>query len=442
MVALFAGCPGPPAPPSEDLSSATAKSADTNDMFQFALEATIETRAPDGKTSRTVVRSDGSARNREGYLTVVDSDPGPPGAASPLILEEFPGAVRSPGSPYWFSGRSGAMDPFGPLAEALPPLGPPQSAIRRFDGLVAHAASADAITNLGVHEVRGHGSDTYSFPIASGPLIAAPSPTPSASSSGSSSTSTPVDPNVTSSVTPAPTRPTPVPEATVMLLARTAGLPAPPTPTAPGQLKSSGAAWVDQIDGRLRRIEANDTASMFGASIAVNASMEIWGYDPSGNYNQPIDTTLLGPSQQRLISTTPFTVLGPTRLPDGLQLVGISQEPAGWVPCPAISTSFTGRGRDGFLSVREAQAQCAGPYITIPNETLTQTATGDQIRLGHQNDESIALIQRDGTLAELRAKSGISTEELVITAESLRRVNVPIPLSLSLPLPNEGPERR
>lgn len=436
---LLTGCPGPAPPPKDDLASASLKTAESAGMFNFALEAWIEIRSPAGEITRSTTRSEGSARNNEGYRMLVSIDPAPEGEASPLLLDEFPGAVRQPGSPYWFSGASGSMEAFGPLANALPPLGPPSTATHRYESLVNASARNNPIELIGTGEVRGHSTDCYRFGITTA-SISIPTPTGSPFR-----TPPPVSPSaITSTATPAAPAPSPkaIEEAAATLLAKAARvLPSTP-PGGLGKIKTSSYACVDQIDGRLRRIQSDVEASLHGAAINARATMDLWGYDPSGTFNEPIDTSLVGPQEQKQIRSSPFPILGPLRLPEGLQFVSLDPA-ADWTPCAAKKLAFTGRGREGFFDVLQTASDCASEVASrAPMPSVTETASGITVRYGETADGYLAAMTIGGTYAQVRTKNGISKDETISIAASLRPITVPIPPSQSLPLPQEGPETR
>lgn len=439
VLLAFTGCPGPPAPPSEDLTTATAATADTADMFEYSLEASIETRSPDGTKTRSTTRSQGSARNHEGYLQAVSTDPAPAGADSPLVLSEFPGGVRKPAEPYWYSGRSGSMDAFGELAEVLPPLGRPQTVTSRFDGFAAAASGAETITNLGVMEVRGHSVDAYTFPIAEKPLTGAPpfaSPTPSVTATATASGS----PGTSPSSPPSPRPSTPA-DATTLVLARVAGIPTPLIGSSTGVMAATAAGWVDQINGRLRRISTRLEASRYGAAITVESTMDLWGFDPSGNYKEPIDTTLVSPNQQALIRTSQFPIVAPYSVPAGIQFVGI-HPPTEQVACPTVLLDLTGRGRDGYVEVSQTSVECVSARTPPGPLSVTETATGEKVTYVRTGDE-ITLFRTIGTTSvHMTAKQGVSFAEAIRMSTTLRPMVVPIPPELAMPISVEGPERR
>lgn len=437
---LLSGCPGPAPPPKDDLASASLKTAESAGMFNFALEAWIEVRSPAGEVTSSTTRGEGSARNNEGYRMLVSSDPAPEGEASPLVLDEFPGAVRQPGSPYWFSGSSGSMEAFGPLANALPPLGTPSTATRRYESLVNASARNNPIELIGTGEVRGHSTDCYSFGITAAP-ISIPTPTESPFR-----TPLPVSPSptITSTATPPTQSPSPkaIEEAAATVLAKAARvLPSTP-PGGLGTIKTSSYACVDQIDGRLRRIQSDLEASLHGAAINVRATMDLWGYDPSGTFNEPIDTSLIGPQEQGQIRSSPFPILGPLRLPEGLQFVSLDPA-ADWAPCAAKKLTFTGRGREGYFDVLQTASDCATEITSKASmPSVTETASGITVRYGESADGYLAAMTVDGTYAQVRTKNNISKDEAISIAASLRPIRVPIPPSRSLPLPKDGPETR
>ncbi|RIK10959.1 MAG: hypothetical protein DCC49_01765 [Acidobacteria bacterium] len=430
-VILLAGCPGPAPPPKEDLASASQKTAESAGMFNFALEAWIELRSPAGEVTRSTSRSEGSARNNEGYRMLISSDPG--GGETPIVLEEIPGAVRQPGSPYWFSGASGSMDPFGPLASALPPLGSPSTVTRRYESLVNASARSNPFELIGTGEVRGHSTDCYRFGITTAP-ISIPTPT-------GSPFKTPSPSVVTPTAAPAPS-PKAIEEAAALLLAKASRvLPSTP-PGGLGKIRTSSYACVDQIDGRLRRIQSDVEASLHGAAVNARATMDLWGHDPSGTFNEPIDTSLIGPLEQEQIRSSPFRILGPLRLPEGLQFVSLDPA-ADWAPCAAKKLVFTGRGREGFFDVLQTASDCAAEVTSkAPAPLVTETASGITVRYGEIADGFLAAITVDGTYAQVRTKNGISKDEAISIAASLRPITVPIPSSRSLPLPQDGPETR
>lgn len=437
-VLVLSGCPGPAPPPRDDLETASFKTADAAGMFEFAVEAWIETRSPSGEIARSTTRSEGSARNGEGYRMLVWGESAPRGTDEPFVLDEFPGAVRRPGGPYWFSGESGSMEPFGPLADALPPLGSPATVPRRFESLVAASARTNPIALLGTAEVRGHSADCYSFEVTSRPIAI---PTPTESPFRTPSTASPASTITQTAPPPAPS-PKAIENATAMLLARIAKvLPSTP-PGGLGKIATSAYACVDQIDGKLRRIRTDIDASLHGAAVTARATMDLWGYDPSGNFNEPIDTSLLGPSDQALIRASPFSILGPSRLPEGLQFVSLDKA-ADWSPCNTEKLAFTGRGRDGYFDVLQTSEECAAQVRSKTRmSSVTETASGIQIRYATTDDGYAAAQSLNGTYAEVRAKNGISKAETISIAASLRPIVVPIPASKALPLPVDGPETR
>lgn len=441
LVAIFlAGCPGPAPPPRDDLASASLKTAESAGMFNFALEAWIEIRSPAGEITKSITRSEGSARNNEGYRMLVSIDPALEGETSPLVLDEIPRAVRQPGSPYWFSGTSRSMAAFGPLANALPPLGSVSTATRRYQSLVNASARNNRIELIGTGEVRGHSTDCYRFGITTAP-ISIPTPTEATFKTPSPLSSSPVITSTTSPKTPSPS-PKAIEEAAATVLAKAAKvLPLTP-PGGLGKIGSSSYACVDQIDGRLRRIQSDLEASLHGAAINVRATMDLWGYDPAGNFNEPIDTSLIGPLEQEQIRNSPYPILGPLRLPDGLQFVSLDPA-ADWTPCTARKLTFTGRGREGYFEVLQAASDCATEITSKPTiPSVTETASGIAVRYGESADGYLAAMTVGGTYAQVRTKNGISLNETISIAASLRPITVPIHPSQSLPLPQEGPETR
>lgn len=433
---LLTACPGPAPPLQEDLISATTKTADTAGTFEFSIDAWIESRTPTGEISFATTRGQGAARSGESYRMLVTVEPAPPGAINPLVLDEFPGAVRNPGSPYWFSGQSGWMMPFGQLATALPPLGSPATLVRRFESLVTSSTRKMPIEHLGTGEVRGHTVDCYRFTVISGRLaFPAPSPSPfKTTSPGLEATS------VTATAQASMPSPKVVEDSATSFLGQLAKIVPSSPPGGTGRIDVVANACVDQIDGRLRRIQTDIEASLHGASFSARASADLWGYDPSGNFHEPIDTTLLGPTSQELIRKSAFPIVAPMRIPNALQFV--SMEPiTGWAPCPGIKISFTGRGREGYLELLQTAADCA---LQIPDEhsSMTETASGAQIEFG-RNKEGLVLTRKlESTFAQIRTKNGIDEHEALLTASSLTPLSVPIPPGLSLPLPAQGPERR
>lgn len=489
-LALVVGaCVGSSPPPRRDLSTALERTASGDSMFEFSLWGRIAIYRPDGQSispgAAAEFHADGSARSGRGYRMTVRKRPalwyrgpsaskvpvpgeGPSGVgevtatgagvpASWLVLEETPGAVRAPAQPLWFSGRSGAMDPFGALAYALPPLGSPDTVFARLTSFVSRFGDPEL---SGQSEVRGHPVDIYSLAVVS-ERAQPPKEVVEARRSGTPLTSPTPEPG--GSPSPSPTSldgslRAPISEAAWLLVWDDA--PAGElTAAIEADVRYSLVArvLVDQIDNRVRRVEVSMGVRSPGSNIRVEAASDYWGFDVLGEFKIPVDTTLVSPEGQAAIRSAGFPVTAPSTMPPGLEFTGLERRP-GADPCEPLSISYTGRGRAGHIRLTEVPAAC-GPSLPSPASpeaqspspispsgresfTLTDTPLGSRVSLWKHGESAIAYREIGNSWVTARAEGGISVEELLLTLDALTPLSVPIPHELSLPLPREGPERR
>ncbi len=479
------GCVGSPPPPQRDLSSAIQKTADTDAMFEFSISGqfTFSKGSAQMRSARPAAEffAEGSARPERGYRMIVRKRPPvwrtdtqfstDPTEAKPqddagdqssepwLVLEETPGAVRAPGQPLWFSGRSGAMDAFGSLAFSLPPLGSPDTVFARLGPLVAELGEPQF---FGQGEVRGHPVDMYSLSLLSAKAEpprdildgrARSAATASSQRSGEGSPSPSPSPTSLDGI-----RRVSLSEAAWLSLHGEAR-PEELTSAIQSDTRYSLVvrAFVDQLDNRIRRIEVAFGARSPDARVDVDATAEFWGFDTVGEFRIPVDTTFLPPESQSAIRNAGFEVVAPSLPPAGLEFTGLEFVQGG-SPCEPISMTYTGRGRAGNLRLVQVPAMCGPSIPPLPNSesrtptpsmterregfSITDTPLGARVSILREGETILAFRQLEHSWVTVRAAGGVSVEEVLSTLDRLKPLVVPIPQELSLPLPPEGPERR
>ncbi len=468
--AVATSCVGSPPPPRKDLAAAVERTAGSDDAFEFSLWAKVEFEpvgaAPSLGHVQGEVLAEGSSRQGRGFRALVRKKPvlwkGPRGNAPPdgseggavspaewLVVEEVPGAVRAPGHPIWFSGRSGAMDLFGGLAHALPPLGSPDTVFARISSFLPRLGEPSLV---GVGEARGHPVEIYSLgPVggkASPPAalvdsagravrIASPSPTPtSLDGSGKEGLAEAAwsllygdipDDSITDAI------------------------------RADVRYSVSSRVFVDQIDTRIRRVET--TLAILGpdAAVKVQAASDYWGFDSVGEFKIPVDTTFVAPDVQDMLRQSGFVAFVPTVVPPGLEFTGLERASAAGA-CDPLTLAYTGRGRSGHVRIWESPEKCGPSIPRTPNASTssprdseahrdaefvaTDTPSGARMEVRTEPDVVTAYRKVDGTWVSARAEGGISVRELVEMLDWLAPLELPIPPELSLPLPQQGPERR
>lgn len=481
-------CAGSPPPPRRDLASALEKTAGVEAMFEFSLQGRIGfSRDPVVAVSPEPAAefyAVGSGRPGRGFRMTVQKRPamwhgGPrgyavsagadvstPGAQGPpraegmpgswLVLEEIPGAVRAPGQPLWFAGRSGAMDAFGGLAHALPPLGSPDTVLTRLRSLLSRFRDPEF---SGQSEVRGHPVDVYSLTVPP-EKARPPDDVLEARESGGRSPS----PFRTSapSPSPSPTSPdgslrVPLSEAVWMLVyGETPASELTAAIEADVAYSLLARAYVDQIDNMVRRVDVSLGVKSPGTVVRVEAVAEYWGFDTVGEFRVPVDTTFVSPEGQEAIRAAGFPVTAPSP-PPGLEFTGLERRPGANL-CEPLSMSYTGRGRAGHMRLAQVPATC-GPLLPPPpasetqpgapatvtgreSFTVTDTPLGSRLLLRRDGESMVALRELENSWVTARSDGGISVEELFSSLDGLVPLSVPIPPELSLPLPQEGPERR
>jgi len=478
---LAQGCVGSPPPPRKDLFSAVEKSASGGEMFQFwssgilVLDAASED-AADRLLPLAEYVAEGSSRAGKGYrmtlrkrpavwrategidaiLSGQNVLPNSGEAETWLSLEEVPGAVRAPGQPLWFSGRSGLMDPFGALAHALPPLGSPDTVFDRLRSLLSLFKDPEL---AGQAEVRGHPVDVYTLSV-SGKRALPPKEAVEKVRKPPSVSQSPTLPSP-GSPSPSPTaldglQRLPLPEAVWLFVN---GRKHPDEVTAVQETVATysltARVYVDQIDNRLRRVEVTLGVSGTKFRVRVESSAEFWGFDPVGEFKIPVDTTFVSPDGQTTIARAGFEVLVPSNPPAGLEFTGLERRPDA-NRCEPLTISYTGRGRSGHLKLIEVPSGCepstsiaaqSGPApstksLNSGSVSLTDTPFGSRIFFGSDPTGRVAIKKTQRSWVTAHADEGISVEELFEVVDGLAPIRVPIPPELSLPLPPEGPERR
>lgn len=480
VVALLssAGCVGASPPPRKDLFSAVEKSITEEAMFEFALEARLAMASPSldafdgeqdaGRAKRAEVYVSGSSRPEKGYRALVVKRPplwseaesrSHESMEAPLVLEEVPGAVTKPGSLLWFSGRSGAMDAFGPLAFAIPPLGSPDTVFARTIGLLRTLPEP---VSGGTAEVRAHPTDVYFAQM--GPLRAGPPKdaarviTGTLERSGGSSdkaggTTTPTSTRPPASVSPSPTSYDGTERLGLEEAVWRFGVGRPSeeevTEVASSEVTYSISvrAFVDHIDGRMRRLETNLSLTGSKVSASLWAAADFWGYDPIGEFKIPVDTTFVTHSQQQVLRSLEFKPQVPGWLPPGIEFAGMeSPDLSGPASrCRPVHLMFTGRGREGYVELSQAKRGCGVPTLMRPPDVppaSTETASGASLEVQRGEERSSVRGTARDVEFVLVAETGVSISEAIQIAESLQDMDIPIPAELALPPPKEGPERR
>jgi hypothetical protein len=470
-LALATGsCVGSPPPPERDLFGAIEKSKADDAMFEFALAASLMATSrpasegvsggsPESRTSRADVFIEGSARPEKGYRALVSKRPVLWGekentadgahAAGALVVEEIPGAVARPGTKLWFSGRSGAMDPFGPLAYALPPLGSPDSVFDRTAQLLRTLPEARSV---GQAEVRSRQTDVYETGTVQLRVEPPKDARARLEAALASKRDTGSQANSADKASPTPS-PTGYDGPTKYPLTEAAWLFAnePLDESEVTALASSEVtvtvsviAYVDLVDGRLRRLASYLGVIGLKRSATIQAESDFWGFDPIGEFKPPIDTTFISPTDQESLLRLEFKPVAPAWLPPGMEFTGIEipRDAVVGQKCRPIFLRFTGRGREGFIEISEAPRSCSSTFPSGSGDELTRTASGRMVAVASNEGRLRVTGSLRETGFELTAGSGVTLAEAVKVADSLEQLEVPIPLELSLPLPKEGPERR
>jgi hypothetical protein len=505
LIAVAQACVGSPPPPRRDLFSALEKTVNSESMFEFSTAGRIRYSNGGGlepsPETEAEFYADGSSRPGKGFRMTVRKRPvlwpdgmrsvaaieskdiSSPGESSGsdgiregggsteswLLLEEIPGAVRVPGQPLWFSGRSGAMDAFGALAYALPPLGSPDTVFARMNSLLSRYRDPQF---SGQSEVRGHPVDIYTVSVLS--ETARPSRDALATLAGDRRPAT-LAPSPTASPSPSPTSLDGIERVSITDAVWLTAFGSTPASELTAAVESAAyyslvvRTFVDQIDNRVRRVEVVFGVNSPQRSAQVEASAEYWGYDTIGEFKIPVDTTFVSPEGQDTIRRAGFRVTAPSVLPPGVEFTGLEPRP-GTGSCEPLAMSYTGRGRAGHLRLVEVPLEC-GPSIPPPlspgSQTgsspsaatggtpgsslatngrkafeLTDTPFGSRISLRRDGESLVAFRQLEDSWVTLRSDAGISIEDALLALDRMVPLAVPIPKELSLPLPQEGPERR
>ncbi len=446
------------------------RTAGSDEAFEFSLWAKVEFEpvgaAPSLGHVQGEVFAEGSSRQGKGFRALVRKKPvlwGGPRGGKPrdgsasgavgltewLVVEEVPGAVRAPGQPIWFSGRSGAMDPFGGLAHALPPLGSPDTVFARISSLLPRLGEPSLV---GVGEARGHPVEIYSLgPVggkASPPEALVDSAGRAVRSQSPSPTPTSLDGSQKEGLAEA---------AWSLLYGDTPDDSITDAIRADVRYSVSSRVFVDQSDTRIRRVET--TLAVLGpdAAVKVQAASDYWGFDSVGEFKIPVDTTFVAPDVQDVLRESSFAAFVPTVVPPGLEFTGLERAlEAG--ACDPLSLAYTGRGRSGYVRIWESPEKCGPSIPKTPNSStsvtrgpeapraaefvVTDTPSGARVEFRIDTDAVTAYRKVGSTWVSARAEGGISVQELIEMLDWLAPLEVPIPPELSLPLPQQGPERR